>query len=183
MMHVNRGACGVLVVVLCALWGCQQSERTGSAVEASGGVSAQEVAPVDVKIELTGSGLARPTVFTFEALANMKMTRLDNVLMLKSHEPDETTSWEGPALEVLFTSAGIKPGPMTITLEAPDNYEADCTRDELRSAIVALKDGNGRWLYEVDPRCPIRLVPPELPGNYWVMNPSCITVEPDDVAP
>ena len=129
-------------------------------------------------IELTGSGLRKPTVFTFEQLARMEMARLDNVLMQKSHEPDETTSWRGPSLDTLLTTAQIKPGPVTLTMEAADGYEFECSRAEMASAIVALRDGTGRWLVEIDQTCPVRLIPPRKTGDYWIMNLSRITVEP-----
>ena len=106
-----RGAVLRIVVLACALVvpGCKKS-----------GSSSAGAPPVEAKIELTGAGLTRPTTFTFAQLASMKMTRLDNVLMRKTHEDNETTSWEGPTLESLFSAARIKQGPMNITLEADD---------------------------------------------------------------
>jgi DMSO/TMAO reductase YedYZ molybdopterin-dependent catalytic subunit len=133
---------------------------------------------VESTIELTGAGLGKPMVLTFEQLAGMEMTRLDNVLMQKSHEADEITSWRGPSLDALLTAAQIKPGSMTLTLEAADGYAIECSPEEMESAIVALQDGEGRWLAETDETCPIRLVPPKKPGNYWIMNLRRITVEP-----
>jgi hypothetical protein len=133
---------------------------------------------VDWSVEFTGPGLNKPAVFTFEQLARMEMTRLDNVVMLKTHGPDETASWRGPSLDALLTEMQVKPGPMTVTIEAADGYTRECRRENLGSAILALQDGSGQWLAELDRACPIRLVPPDKPGDYWIMNPARITVEP-----
>ena len=67
---------------------------------------------------------------------------------------------------------------MTLSFEAADGYRIDCTQDDLKSAILALQDGEGCWLTEVGKRFPLVLVPPEVPGNYWVRNVRRITVEP-----
>ena len=139
-----------------------------------------EVPEVEWRLELTGSGLGKPTVFTYEQLAGMEMVRLDDVLMQKSHEPDERTSWQGPSLDRLLEAAEIKPGPQKLTLRAADGYEMDCTLQDMKSAIVALRDGQGRWLAELDAARPLRLVPPHKPGDYWVANLRRVTVEPVD---
>jgi len=139
-----------------------------------------EVPDVEWTLELTGSGLGKPTLFTYEQLAGMEMVRLDDVLMQKSHEPDESTSWQGPSLDTLLGAAEIKPGPKKLTLKAADGYEMDCTLKDMKSAIVALRDGRGRWLAELDAARPLRLVPPHKPGDYWVANLRRITVEPVD---
>ncbi len=167
-----------LAACVLALGGCAKRQPIGAVREAVPTESTVEIPHVNASLELMGSGLGRPTVFTFEQLARMEMTRLEDVMMLKSHEPDETTSWEGPSLQVLLTAAQIKPGPMSFTVVATDGYGIECAPDDLESTIVALKDGNGRWLAEIGDKCPLRLVPPNRPGNYWVMYLSCVTVEP-----
>ncbi|MFH0981046.1 MAG: molybdopterin-dependent oxidoreductase [Planctomycetota bacterium] len=136
------------------------------------------VPQVAAKLELTGGGLARPTTFTFEQLANLPMTRLDHVLFQKTHKEDEVTSWQGPALETLLAAAQLQPGAMTVTLEATDGYAIETTLESLKDAIVALKDDQGRWLAEINNNCPLRLVPPHKPGNFWIMNLCRIKVEP-----
>jgi len=109
---------------LLVIWGCNKGLQGPMG---QNGMEPTKATPqVKWTIELTGSGLGKPTVFTFEQLARMEMTRLDNVLMLKSHEPDETSSWRGPSLDVLLTAAQIKPGPMNLTMEAADGYEFEC---------------------------------------------------------
>ncbi len=152
-----------------AICGCQ-----GAAVQRT---TEPPAACANLTLELTGSGLGKPTVFTFGQLAHMPMTRLDNVLWQKTHEPDEVTSWRGPALQALLAAAEVKPGPMAFTLEAADGYQKRCTDADVSSAIVALQDGDGRWLSEVSRRSGLRLVPPKLTGNYWIRNISRITVE------
>jgi DMSO/TMAO reductase YedYZ molybdopterin-dependent catalytic subunit len=115
---------------------------------------------------------------TFEQLARMESIRLDEVLIQTSHTPDRVTGWLGPPFEALLEAAGVKPGPMTITLHASDGYTVHCQREELGSAIVALQDGDGHWLSELADGCHLRLVVPDKPGNYWIMNVNRITVEP-----
>lgn len=167
----------VLLVCLFALHGCHK-QRVDASTEATPR-PAREVLPVErVALELTGPGLESPRVFTYQQLADLEPTRLDGMLMQKTYEPDEVTSWRGPALDALLAAANVKSGPMNLTLRAVDGYEVVATRTELHSAIIALQDGNGRWLAELDNTCPLRLVPPELPGNYWVMNLARITVHP-----
>lgn len=133
---------------------------------------------MNATLELMGTGLGKPASYTFEQLASMKMTRLDNVLMRKTHEDDETTSWQGPALEPLLATAEVKPGPMKVTLVAEDGYEIETTLKDLKDAIVAVKDGEGRWLGRDDEERALTLVPPHKPGNFWIMNPRRIEVEP-----
>ena len=139
-----------------------------------------EVRPEGLTIELAGSGLERPTVFTLEQLRVMPFTRLDSVIMRRKTAADQVTSWRGPALELLLAEARIKPGPMTLTLEATDGYQMICTREELETAIVALQDGESRWLTDLDAAGTLRLVPPKLTANYWVQDLCRITVELSD---
>ncbi|MBU0638437.1 MAG: molybdopterin-dependent oxidoreductase [Planctomycetes bacterium] len=129
-------------------------------------------------LRLDGAGLGQPQAFTFAQLRALPFKRLDNVPMSRSHAPDEVTSWRGPELAALLEAAEIKAGPMMLMVAAQDGYRIAGTRAELRSAVVALQDGRGRWLSDLDETCPIRLVVPDKPGNYWVQNVWRITVEP-----
>ncbi|MCK4341729.1 MAG: molybdopterin-dependent oxidoreductase [Phycisphaerae bacterium] len=176
---LRRTVKGVLLataVSLLMLSGCNQG------VDAVSGATPRKPRPViateNYTLELTGVGLGRPAAYSFEQLSQMEVIRLDNVLMQKSHGPDEMTSWRGPALETLLKAAEIKPGPMYLTLEAMDGYKLRCTRLELDSAIIALQDGQGRRLSQLDNTTPLRLVPPKLTGNYWISNLVRIIVEP-----
>ena len=67
---------------------------------------------------------------------------------------------------------------MMLTLEAKDGYEAEVSLEDMGEAIIALQDGEGNWLADRDQPCPLRLVPPHKPGNYWIMSLVRITVEP-----
>ena len=133
---------------------------------------------MDWTIELKGSGLERPMVFSYRQLAGMKMTRLENVHMRMTHAPDQTTAWEGPPLDALFAEARIRPGPMTLILEESGGYGKECTLAQAKSAIVAIKDGEGRWLVDLDAQRPLRLILPEMPANYWIRNLALVVVEP-----
>ncbi len=175
-----------------AVCGCKKPAGDGQPVDVSrdvarhtASISTQaqeppvgEVPKVKHTLELTGPGLGKPTVFTYAELAGMEMTQLDDVLMLKSHEDDEVTGWRGPSLNALLKAAELKPGPMTLTLEAKDGYEAEVSLEDMSEAIIALQDGEGNWLADRDQPCPLRLVPPHKPGNYWIMSLVRITVEP-----
>ena len=177
----NRHGIMIMVLGACLLAaaGCNGGLRRDVAQEQPQTLREVEVPQVEATIELTGSGLSQPKTFTFEQLAAMEMTRLDDVMMLQSHAPDEMTGWRGPSLDLLLTAAGIKPGPMVLTFEATDGYGFDTLRQELGPAIVALQDGEGRWLAHIDKTCPLRLVAPEQLANYWVMNVQKITVVPE----
>ena len=71
----------------------------------------------------------------------MEMTQLDRVLMQRSHAPDQQTDWQGPALETLLAAAEIKSGPMNFSVRSADGYTINCTGDDLKGAIVAIRDG------------------------------------------
>jgi hypothetical protein len=83
-------------------------------------------------------------------------------------------------LEPLLAAAEIKPGPMKVTLVAEDGYEIEATLDDMKDAILAMKDGEGRWLLRADEDCEWKLVPPHKPGNFWIMNLAKIMIEPAD---
>ncbi len=176
-LRTVSGMAGLICVVILA--GCQTrvDGRTG-ATRCASAEPTKPLTPDRVRLELAGPGVTRPQTYTLTQLAEMEQTKLDDVLLSKSHSPNERTSWRGPALQLLLDDAGLKPGPVELKLEAGDGYRTICSLAEAHSAIVAIQDGDGRWLHEVDAQCPLRFVPPELPGNYWVLNIVRITVLP-----
>ena len=178
MVNSLRVAGAVACVCVLVFGGCERSVGARPARYQYAARSTKEVPQVGTTVELTGSGLDKPEVFTYEQLARMELMQLDDVRLRKSHYPDEVTSWRGPLLDVLLAEAEVRPGPMSFTLEGPDAYKIDCRRDDLTSAIIALQDGDGRWLADLDKTRPWRLVVPQMPGNYWIMNLHRITVEP-----
>ncbi|MCP4594676.1 MAG: molybdopterin-dependent oxidoreductase [bacterium] len=158
--------------------GCKKGLHEPAESLESGQPDALVLPDVEWTIELSGAGLGQPRSFTFEQLARMEMVRIDGAMFKKTHEPDERSSWRGPTLASLLEAAKIKPGSAEFTVEAIDGYEFMCMREDLASAIIALQDGAGRWLADVKPGCPVRLVPPDKPGNYWIVNVNRIVVEP-----
>lgn len=158
--------------------GACQEKRTDGWTGATPGKTRAPVATADFKLELTGSGLSNPCAFTYEQLCEMEMETVKDVLMDKTHEPDERGDWRGPPLAALLATARPAPGPRDLTLMATDGYTRHCRLADLDGAIVALQDGQGRWLIDLDKSCALRLVPPKLTGDYWVRNLSRITVEP-----
>lgn len=168
------------VTTLMVLGGCERDLSNPSAEQPASqvGVAENTVPQVDWKVELTGSGLTKPTTFTYAQLARREMVQLDNVLMQKTHDENSTNTWRGPALAALLADAGLKPGPMTLTFAADDGYSKDMSLADVSDAIIAMQDGEGRWLAEIDKKCPLLLVPPRKPGDYWVMYLNRITVKP-----
>ena len=109
---------GVVCLCLLVTCGCHAGSDGRASSERGSEGSARHVPRVDWSVEFTGPGLNKPAIFTFEQLARMEMTRLDNVVMLKTHGPDETTGWRGPSLDVLLTETQVNPGPMPVIVEA-----------------------------------------------------------------
>ncbi|MCK4660989.1 MAG: hypothetical protein KAV82_15820 [Phycisphaerae bacterium] len=186
MRHHFKVVCAV--ACLSVMLGCRNKKENYNNPATADATAVRQQVPseaekqtqrVEFTLELTGPGLGKPRVFSFKQLAGMEMTRIDQVMMLKTHEPDKKGSWQGPSLESLLAASKIKPGPMELIVKAVDGYEMHTTLKEMRSAIIALQDGKGRWLSEIDKTCSLRLIPPNQPGNYWVMNPQRITVKPE----
>ena len=159
-------------------WGCQKDLQADAGAKRARTHSGKEVPAVEWTVEFTGSGLGKPTVFTYQQLAVMEMIQLDGVLQQNTHVPDDRSGWRGVPLDKLLEAAEIKPGPVTFTLEAVDGYRIRAKRKHLESAIIALQDGEGRWLAEIGRRRPLKLVPPHATGDFWVRNLDRIVVEP-----
>jgi DMSO/TMAO reductase YedYZ molybdopterin-dependent catalytic subunit len=122
---------------------------------------------VDWKLKITGA-VQKPLELRYQDLEKMPQTELKDILMNKSVGEDETGSWSGVKLEELLSQAGADAGFLTITATASDGYAIEITKDELKDAIVALKQ-NGEWITKYDPEHgPIRLVCPQTPANRWV---------------
>jgi DMSO/TMAO reductase YedYZ molybdopterin-dependent catalytic subunit len=122
---------------------------------------------VDWKLKITGA-VQKPLELRYQDLEKMPQTELKDILMNKSVGEDETGSWSGVKLEELLSQAGADAGFLTITATASDGYAIEITKDELKDAIVALKQ-NGEWITKSDPEHgPIRLVCPQTPANRWV---------------
>lgn len=129
-------------------------------------------------LEFAGSALGKPTVFSFAQLAQMELSPMYDVLMQKSHSPDEMTSWQGVRLAALLQATEAKEGALRLEFKAKDGFEMRSTSEIMASALLALRNGKGQWLADLDEECPLRLVVPDKPGNYWIMNPIRISVEP-----
>ncbi|RJO63560.1 MAG: hypothetical protein C4523_19970 [Myxococcales bacterium] len=162
---------------MAAVVSCVEPSYEPTATQTPTPGAAKENPPMGYTLELTGSGLAQPSVVDLNELRRMKLVRLDNVLMQKSHGPDELSSWRGVLLEAVLKSAGLRPGPMNVELRGEDRFTRRTTLDLLESAIIALEDGEGRALAEIEEDYIVRLVPPRLTGDYWIVNVCTITVE------
>ena len=122
---------------------------------------------VDWNIKITGA-VEKSLDFSFQDLVDLPQTDLKDILMNKSIGEDETGSWSGVKLDEVLNQAGAAADFTTITAIAADGYAIEITKDELKDAIIALKE-NGEWIQKSDPEHgPIRLVCPSTPANRWV---------------
>jgi DMSO/TMAO reductase YedYZ molybdopterin-dependent catalytic subunit len=123
----------------------------------------------DVDWELQVSGdVTNPITLSYAELVALPQVELDDLLMEKSTGEDVVTSWSGVPVTEIFRQAGAPEAYTSVTAFAADGYAIEITSDEMKEAIVALKDG-GEWIAEVTPdKGPIRLVCPQTPGNRWV---------------
>jgi DMSO/TMAO reductase YedYZ molybdopterin-dependent catalytic subunit len=120
---------------------------------------------VDWQLKVSG-GVSTPLTLSFAELAKMPQKDLSDILMEKSRGEDVTTSWSGVAIEDLLAKAGAGEYS-SVTVIASDGYAIEISKDELKDAIVALKQG-GKWIASADPdHGPIRLVAPTTPANRW----------------
>ena len=115
-----------------------------------------------------GGAVDNPLTLSYSELAKMPQTDLTDVLMQKSLGEDEVGSWSGVAVEEMFKQAGVSPDYASVTALAADGYAIEISKDEMQSAIVALKK-DGEWITKAEPdKGPIRIVCPETPANRWV---------------
>ncbi len=120
----------------------------------------------DWDLALTGA-VTTPLTVSYAELTKMPQTDLKDVLMEKSQGEDETPSFSGVPLANLLEKAGAG-NVSTITALAADGYAVEISQDELKDAIVALKQ-DGEWIATADKEHgPIRLVCPHTPANRWV---------------
>jgi DMSO/TMAO reductase YedYZ molybdopterin-dependent catalytic subunit len=173
----RHAALGVLLALACGVCACQE-HRVDGRTGATPHRRRVPVAAQSLQLEVTGPGVGQPTVVSYADLCTLDLAPSGDVLMQRRYEPDITTRWRGPPLDALLRRAQLQSGPMDVTLKAHDGYSIRCQLEDLAGAIVAVQDGNGAWLADLDATCPLRLVPPRLPGNYWVQNLTRVTVEP-----
>ncbi len=122
---------------------------------------------VDWNVKVTGA-VENSLDLKFQDLMKLPQIDLNNILMDKSIGEDETTSWSGVSFDEIIKQAGAASDFKTITAIAADGYAIEITKDELKDAIIALKQ-NEEWIQKTDPEHgPIRLVCPQTPANRWV---------------
>lgn len=122
---------------------------------------------VDWNLKITGA-VEKSLDLRFQGLVKLPQTDLNDVFMDKSIGEDQTGSWSGVKLDEILNQAGVAADFSTITAIAADGYAIEITKDELKDAIIALKE-NGEWIQKSDPEHgPIRLVCPQTPANRWV---------------
>jgi hypothetical protein len=134
--------------------------------------------PPEVEWELSIDGdVNQPVTYTFQDLVDMRRTKLTDIPTRNPDNPDETTSWEGVTLFLLFQEPGGVEYTVNswalITLVDGTTWRANMS--ELRGALIALKNGEGNWLAETTDT-PLRLIAPNLPTKAWLDSPVRITV-------
>ncbi|MDP2965962.1 MAG: molybdopterin-dependent oxidoreductase [Pelolinea sp.] len=122
---------------------------------------------VEWNLKITGA-VEKSLDLRFQDLVKLPQIELNDILMNKSVGEDEVGSWSGVMLGEILDQAGAAADFTTITAIASDGYAIEITKDELKDAIIALKQ-NGEWIQKSDPgHGPIRLVCPQTPANRWV---------------
>jgi len=178
MFNRHRALIGPSMVCLLVMGGCAASPCAKKGACTVGVNSAATMPQVKMQLELAGSGLGKPMTFSYEQLAGLKMTSASGELDCGTGRVDDTSYWQGPSLDLLLQQAQIKPGPMTLSFEAGDGFGNRCSRKEAPGAIIALQDGQGRWLAQLNNENPLRMISPQQGAKFWIYNLCKITVEP-----
>jgi DMSO/TMAO reductase YedYZ molybdopterin-dependent catalytic subunit len=131
---------------------------------ASGGASG---APkVDWKLSITGA-VSKPLTLTYADLAKRPQTTLKDVVMRRSQGEETKNAWSGPSLDAIFKDAGISSKATGITCVAKDGYSMKMTMDDVKNAIIALKQDD-KWIDTDAKAGPVRLLAPDKTANFWV---------------
>lgn len=127
--------------------------------------SAAGVPKVDWTVKVSGA-VSKPMTLAFKDLAKRPQVTLKDVLMRRSQGEDTKNSWEGPSVMAILKDAGVSVKAKGVVCSATDGYAKELTVDELKDAIIALKQ-DGKWI-SPNEKGPIRLVVPDKPANSWI---------------
>lgn len=138
--------------------------------------------PPAVEWELAIDGdVNQPMTFTYEDLVELRRAELVDVQNRDPANPDETSSWEGVTLFLLFQDPGgveySVDSWVLVTLSDGTTRRANLV--DMRGTLIALKDGAGNWLADSDV-APVRLIAPNRPSSEWWPGPVRITVHSPD---
>jgi DMSO/TMAO reductase YedYZ molybdopterin-dependent catalytic subunit len=143
------------IVLMCALAAC-----------AGSGGGAAGAPKVDWKVSITGA-VSKPLTLTYADLAKRPQVTLKDVLMQRSQGEATKNTWSGPALDAILKDAGISANAKGITCLAKDGYAMKMTMDDVKNAIIALKQDDK--FIDTDPKAgPVRLLVPDKTANFWV---------------
>ncbi len=131
----------------------------------AGGGGAANAPKVDWTLSITGA-VSKPLTLSYADLAKRPQTTLKDVTMTRSQGEATKNAWTGPALADLFKEAGISANAKGITCLAKDGYAMEMTMDDVKNAIIAMKQDD-QWINAGD-KGPIRLVAPDKTANFWV---------------
>jgi DMSO/TMAO reductase YedYZ molybdopterin-dependent catalytic subunit len=134
--------------------------------------------PPKVEWELTVDGDVDQTVtYTYQDIVDVRRSKLTDILTQNPDDPEERASWEGAALLRLLKEPGGIEYDINwwalITLADGTSHRMSLA--DLRGALIALKDGEGKWLADTD-EAPIRLIAPNKPSSQWLTGPVRITI-------
>jgi len=136
--------------------------------------------PPEVEWELVIDGdVEQSMTYTFQDITELQRARLTDILTRNPENPSEKVSWEGVTLFLLLREPGGVDYQSGVTwwalITLVDGSRHRLSLADLRGAIIALKDGEGKWLAETE-KWPVRLVAPNRPSNDWLWGPVRITI-------
>jgi DMSO/TMAO reductase YedYZ molybdopterin-dependent catalytic subunit len=119
------------------------------------------------RLAITGE-VGDPLNLRYAALARMKQTQLDDLVVKPALRTDEITgSWSGVPLQAIFEEAEVGDYSHLIAVSA-EGEKRIVAKIHAEDAIVALKRG-GKWIAEAEPdKGPIYLLTPGTLMNRWV---------------
>jgi DMSO/TMAO reductase YedYZ molybdopterin-dependent catalytic subunit len=137
-----------------------------SACGAAGGGGASSAPKVDWKVSITGA-VSKPLALTYADLAKRPQVTLKDVVMRRSQGEETKNTWSGPSLEAILKDAGISAKATGITCIAKDSYAMKMTMDDIKNAIIALKQDDK--FIDTDAKSgPVRMLAPDKTANFWV---------------
>ena len=137
-----------------------------SACGGAGGGGANGAPRVDWKVSISGA-VSKPLTLTYADLAKRPQATLKDVVMRRSQGEETKNSWSGPTLEAILKDAGVSSKATGITCLAKDGYAMKMTMDDIKNAIIALKQDD-QWIDTDTKSGPVRMLAPDKTANFWV---------------
>jgi DMSO/TMAO reductase YedYZ molybdopterin-dependent catalytic subunit len=130
------------------------------------GGGASNAPKVDWKLSISGA-VSKPLTLTYADLVKRPQTTLKDVTMKRSQGEETKNAWSGPALDAILKDAGISAKATGLTCIAKDGYSMKMTMDDVKNAIIGLKQDDK--FIDTDTKAgPIPLLAPDKTANFWV---------------